>query len=90
MTVGWPGGIILPTGEGMGATHEVCAVISLIRAAGIMENLTVIEPLATIPGPPGTHPGIMQGIDLHNAVTAGLFAIITVGFPSIIASGSPG
>ena len=79
----------MPTGDGMGATHEVWAVISLIRAAGIIENLTVIEPFATIPGPPGTHPGIIQGSDLHRAVTAGLFAIITVGFPSINARGSP-
>ena len=82
--------MILPTGDGMGATHDVCAVMSLIRAAGIIENLTVIEPLATIPGPPGTHPGIIHGIDLHSAVTAGLFAIMTVGLPSIIARGTPG
>ena len=74
----------------MGATQEVWAVMSLIRAAGIIEILTVIDPLVTIPGPPGTQPGIMQGADLQSAVTAGLLATMTVGLPSIITKGIPG
>ena len=74
----------------MGATQEVCAVISLILAEGNMLDFTVIEPLTIIPGPPGTHPGSMHGAVLHKAVAAGFPPIITVGFPSINASGSPG
>lgn len=90
MTVGFPGGIIFPTGPGIGATHEVCAVMSLMRAEGNMLVFTVIEPFTIIPGPPGTHPGSIQGAVLHKAVAAGFPPTITVGLPSISASGSPG
>ena len=34
MTVGQPGGIIWPVGEGIGATQEACCVMSPTRAAG--------------------------------------------------------
>ena len=90
MTIGFPGGIILPTGPGIGATQEVCAVISLIRAVGNMLAFTVIDPFTIIPGPPGTHPGNIQGAVLHSAVAAGFPPIITVGLPSMRASGKPG
>ena len=90
MTMGFPGGIILPTGPGMGATQEVCAVISLMRAAGNILAFTVIDPFTIIPGPPGTQPGSMHGAVLHKAVAAGFPPIITVGLPSINAKGSPG
>ena len=52
MTIGFPGGIILPTGPGIGATQEVCAVMSLMRAEGNMLAFTVMEPFTIIPGPP--------------------------------------
>ena len=90
MTVGLPGGMILPIGLGMGATQAVCAVRSLTLAAGMLLIMTAIEPFAIIPGPPGTQPGSMQGADLQVAVAAGLLPIMTVGFPSMIANGSPG
>ena len=88
--MGFPGGIILPTGPGIGATQEVWAVISLIRAEGNILVFTVIEPFTIIPGPPGTHPGSIHGAVLHRAVAAGFPPIMTVGFPSINARGSPG
>lgn len=88
--MGFPGGIIFPTGPGIGATQDVCAVISLIRAVGNIDAFTVMEPLTIMPGPPGTQPGSIQGAVLHSAVAAGLPPIITVGFPSINASGRPG
>ena len=90
MTVGFPGGIILPTGPGMGATQDGWLVKSLIRAEGNIDALTVMEPFTIIPGPPGTQPGSIQGADLQRAVAAGFPPIITVGLPSIRASGRPG
>jgi hypothetical protein len=85
-----PGGIILPTGLGIGAAQAGCADISFTLAAGIICIFTVIDPFDIIPGPPGTQPGNIQGADLHSAVAAGLLPIITVGFPSIITKGKPG
>jgi len=64
--------------------------MSLTLAAGIFETMTVMDPFATMPGPPGTQPGNIQGADLHVAVAAGILLIITVGFPSIITRGKPG
>ena len=49
-----------------------------------------MEPFVIIPGPPGTHPGRVQGPDLQSAVADGLPPIMTVGFPSISARGNPG
>ena len=80
----------LPTGAGIGATQDGWDVRSFNRAAGIICTFTVIEPLVIIPGPAGTHPGSIQGADLHNAVAAGFPPIMTVGFPSIKAKGKPG
>jgi hypothetical protein len=44
MTVGHPGGRILPVGLGMGATQLGCIVGSPTRAAGILPISTVAEP----------------------------------------------
>ncbi len=49
MTVGQPGGITFPTGQGIGATQDECAVMSLTRAAGLFPIMTVIEPMAIRP-----------------------------------------
>ena len=91
LTVGHPGGITFPTGAGIGATHDMCAVMSFTRAAGIFPIITVVEPIAIIPGPAGTHDGSMHGVDMSVTRAAGIFPIITVGHPGgIIVSGSPG
>ena len=90
MTVGLPGGMILPIGLGM-EPHRWCVCREIIdSAAGMLLIMTAIEPFAIIPGPPGTQPGSMQGADLQVAVAAGLLPIMTVGLPSMIANGSPG
>ena len=90
-TVGQPGGIIVPVGEGIGATHEACAVMSPTRAAGILPTRTVAEPLAMIPGPAGTQPGRVQIFVISVARAAGIPPIMTVGQPGgIIGNGSAG
>lgn len=62
-TVVQQGGMILPTGLGMGATQIKWAVMSLARAAGSLAIVTVADPFAIIPGPPGAQLGSMQGFD---------------------------
>ena len=62
ITVGQPGGRILPVGEGMGATQDACMDMSPTRAAGILPINTVADAFAIMPGPPGTHPASMQGV----------------------------
>ena len=64
--------------------------MSLILAEGNIDVFTVMEPFTIIPGPPGTQPGSIQGADLQSAVAAGFPPIMTVGFPSMSASGRPG
>src|SRR6266568_7038084 len=90
ITVGQPGGKILPVGLGMGATHAECIVISLTRAAGMLPIKTVADPLAIIPGPPGTQPGSKQGLVMSVNRAAGILPIKTVGSPLIIVSGNAG
>lgn len=90
ITVGQPGGMTLPTGEGIGATQEACMLMSLARAAGLLPMSTVNEPRRILPGPPGTQPGSMQGMVLLPSVAAGMLPIITVKQPSMMASGRPG
>ena len=68
----------MPTGDGIGATHDECAVMSLRRAAGRLPIITVDEPIAIMPGPPGTQPGSMHGVDMLVSVAAGALPIITV------------
>ncbi len=71
MTVGHPGGMILPTGEGMGATQDECVVISFTLAAGKPPIMTVVDPIVTMPGPPGTQPGKRHGVVVLVTVAAG-------------------
>lgn len=82
MTVGQPGGRILPVGPGMGATQAGCKVMSPTRAAGRPPIITVAEPFPIMPGPPGTQPG-----SVHGAVTRGrlpvsdvIYLAVAVGF----------
>ena len=79
MTVGAPGGRILPVGLGMGATHDEKATRSPTRAAGLLPIMTVAEPMATEPGPPGIHGGTMHGPVMLPSVAAGRLPISTVG-----------
>ena len=79
MTVGAPGGRILPVGLGIGATHDEKATMSPTRAAGLLPIITVAEPMATVPGPPGMHGGIVHGPVILPTVAAGRLPIITVG-----------
>jgi hypothetical protein len=90
ITVGQQGGRILPTGDGIGATHEACEVMSFARAAGIPPINTVVDPIAIIPGPPGTHDGSEHGAVVSVTRAAGKPPIRTVGCPLIIANGSAG
>ncbi len=79
MTLVEHGGIIFPVGLGIGAIHVAKATISPIRAAGSIPIITVAEPFATSPGPPGTHDGIMQGFVMLVTTAACKLLIITVG-----------
>ena len=71
ITVGQPGGIIFPTGLGIGATHAGCAVKSLTLAAGIPPIMTVVEPITTVAGPPGTQAGSVHGVVVLPILAAG-------------------
>ncbi len=83
--------MIIPVGEGIGATQEACKVWSVIRAAGMPPINTVGEPWMIMPGPAGTQPGSMQGIVWSEMRAAGMPPIITVGSPGgMIISGKPG
>ncbi len=90
MTVGQPGGRILPTGAGMGATQEGCAVISFTRAAGMPPISTLEEPMTTLAGPPGTQPGKVQGVVVLVTLAAGMPPIKTFGAPVMIVTGRAG
>src|SRR3954463_696625 len=79
MTVGEQGGMILPVGEGMGATQEAKATMSPARAAGRLPISTVADPLEITPGPPGTQLGSMHGPLMLVATAAGMLLISTVG-----------
>ena len=88
--MGHPGGRILPVGPGIGATQLACAVISPTLAAGRLPSRTVAEPNATIPGPAGTHGGVVQGVVVLVNVAAGRFPISTVGVPLMMVRGKGG
>ena len=88
--MGLPGPLTEPTGEGIGATHEVCAVIAPTYAAGRPPIRTFVEPCATIPGPAGTQPGSMHGVVIEVIVAAGFPPIRTFGLPWMMVSGRPG
>src|SRR5947209_8437721 len=79
MTVGEPGGRILPVGLGIGATHAANDTMSPTRAAGRFPIITVMEPFSTTPGPPGTHGGTRHGWVMLPTTAAGRLLISTVG-----------
>ena len=81
---------MLPVGEGIGATHVECAVISPTRAAGRPPILTVADPLDIIPGPAGTHDGSMHGFVVSVTRAAGCPQILTVISPLRLSNGNPG
>ncbi len=62
----------------------------MIRAAGKPAMKTEEEPLAMIPGPPGTQPGNMHGALMSETRAAGCPPMITFGAPFTIASGIAG
>ena len=65
-------------------------VISPRRAAGIFPMSTVADPMAMTPGPPGTHPGSMQGVVLSVIRAAGRLPMRTLGWPVMMVSGTGG
>lgn len=71
--------MILPVGDGIGATQLACAVMSPALAAGNLEIMTVTEPFAIIPGPAGTHGTSVQILVISVARAAGILPISTVG-----------
>jgi hypothetical protein len=79
ITLGEQGGIILPVGQGIGATHEVNATKSFTRAEGNPVIITVKEPIATMPGPAGTQGTSLHGVVIEVTVAAASPLIITVG-----------
>ena len=84
MTVGAPGGMILPVGLGMGATQPVHDTMSPTRAAGSPLMITVVLPLATMPGPLGTHGGIVQTLVIDVTVAASRLMILMVGWVALM------
>jgi len=80
----------LPTGEGMGATHDAWLVMSPTRAAGSLPMSTVAEPFMMIPGPAGTHEGSKHGVVMSVTRAAGILPIRTVGMPLMMVSGNAG
>ena len=90
ITVGQPGGKIFPTGLGMGATQLGCAVMSLTLAAGNPPIMTVVEPMATVPGPPGTQPAKVHGVVVLPIRAAGWLPMSTLNAPVTIVTGRAG
>ena len=90
ITVGHPGGKIFPTGLGMGATQLACAVMSFTLAAGLPPTKTVVEPIATLPGPAGMQLGSIHGVVMLPSWAAGWLPMSTVNAPVIIVTGSAG
>jgi hypothetical protein len=52
--------------------------------------MTVVDPMMTIPGPPGTQPGRTHGTVVLVSVAAGIKPIMTVGTPLTMARGRAG
>ena len=80
----------VPVGLGIGATQVACDDMSPTRAAGMLLIRTVAEPLATMPGPPGTQPGSMQGAVVSVTRAAGAPPTSTVAAPVMIDKVSAG
>ena len=64
--------------------------MSLMRPAGMLPINTVIDPIAIMPGPPGTQLGRVHGADVSVTRAAGADPMSTVGSPLMSASGSAG
>ncbi len=79
MTVTQQGGMILPVGDGIGATQLAWAVMSPARAAGKFAINVVVDPLVIMPGPAGTQGINVQGLVMSLTRAAGMFPIRTVG-----------
>ena len=90
ITVRQPGGRILPTGPGMGATQLAWAVKSFTRAAGNPPIRTVNEPMTTVPGPAGTQAGKTHGMVVLLTLAAGWLPMSTLNAPVMIGSGRAG
>ncbi len=71
--------MILPVGQGIGPTQVGKLTISPSRAAGFPPVITVTDPITTIPGPPGTQLGIVQGLVWLVTTAAGRLLMMTVG-----------
>ena len=69
----------MPVGLGIGATQDGKLTMSPTRAAGLPPINTVAEPIAIMPGPPGTHGGTRHGCVIEPTTAAGKFPIRTVG-----------
>ena len=76
--------MILPVGPGMGPTHVRKLTMSPSLAAGRPPVNTVIDPKATIPGPPGMQLGIMQIIVWLVTTAAGRPPIRTFGITAVM------
>ena len=57
MTFGAPGPKILPVGDGIAVTQPGKPTTSVTRAAATPPIRTLADPIMTLPGIPGTHPG---------------------------------
>ena len=90
ITVTQQGGMMLPVGDGIGATQLACAVMSPARAAGSFPTITVAEPLVISPGPAGTHGISVQGFVISVTRACGILPTITVGCPLMMRSGNAG
>jgi len=90
VTVGQPGGSIVPVGEGMGATQATWLVMSPTRAAGSLSIVTVAEPFTIMPGPPGTQDGSVQIVVVSDTRAAGFLPMVTVGEPEMMGRGKAG
>ena len=65
--------------------------MSLTRAAGLLPINTVGAPITIVPGPPGTHPGSIQGVVMSPITAAGMLLMRTVGAPGpVIVNGTAG
>ena len=78
------GGMILPVGLGIGATQLANATMSPERAAGRKLIITEAEPLATMPGPPGTQVGMEHGLVMLVTTAASSMLIFTVGTVAVM------
>jgi hypothetical protein len=52
--------------------------------------MTVVDPMTTVPGPPGTQPGSVQGVVVLVTRAAGCFPISTVNMPVMMVTGTAG